>query len=557
MATDPAAAARAALARLTGPGGPFELAEEEILGVRMTAFRNRARNLGEVLAASQAYGDRDYLVTMTERLSYAGHARAVASLAAALRDDYGVHPGDRVAIAAANRPGWIVAFWAAVAAGAITVGCNAWSTRRELQYVLGHTEPAVVIADARRAPLAEHGAPVLTLEADLPRLAGRYPRAPLEPHRAAGEDPVVIVYTSGTSGRPKGAVHCHFSLTSIIEYHRLNDALSRELGAPGDPADRRYLLTMPLFHIGSLHNLAVPRLATGAAVVLHEGPFDPAAVLRLARSERVTNWTVVPTMASRLIEHARAADGGLPTGGGLPALTGFALASAPSSPALQERLRRLFPAAGQALTDTYGQTESGTAITVATPLDLAQAPGAVGRPVVTVEMEIRGPDGVAVPDGQEGEICARSPFNMLGYWRDEAATAAAIRPGRWLHTGDIGMIENGLLRMTTRRSDLILRGGENVYPAEIEAVLGEHPAVRECAVVGVPHPDLGEQVAALVVTGEARPVTEAALRAYAREQLAYYKVPSQWRITTAALPRNATGKVIRQEVRAAFGAAGG
>ena len=213
--------------------------------------------------------------------------------------------------------------------------------------------------------------------------------------------------------------------------------------------------------------------------------------------------------------------------------------------------------ARHALADTYGQTESGTAITVASPLDLAAAPGTVGRPIPTVQMEIRDPDGRALPEGQEGEICARSPFNMLGYWRDEAATAAAIRADRWLHTGDIGVVEQGRLRMTTRRSDLILRGGENVYPAEVEAVLCEHPAVRECAVIGVPHPDLGEEVAALVVTSPAGPATEAGLLAYAREQLAYYKVPSRWRITTDELPRNATGKVVRQEIRAALGGASG
>jgi len=548
---DPGAAVMAAVARLTGPGGPFELAGEEILGVRMTAFRNRARNLGEVLAASPGHGDRDYLVTMTQRLSYTEHARAVASLAAALREDYGVRPGDRVAINAANQPGWIVSFWAAVAVGAVTVGCNAWSTRREAGYALGLTEPTVVIADAKRASLADGAAPVLTLSEDIPQLCRRYPEAGLDPHRAAADDPAVILFTSGTSGRPKGAVHSHRNLTSVIEYHRFTDALSGALGDPADPASRRYLLTMPLFHIGGLHNLAVPRLATGAAVVIHEGAFDVDAVLRLVEKERVTHWSVVPTMATRLIEHGRAADYDLSS------LTGFALASAPSSPALQERLRQAFPVARQALADTYGQTESGTAITVASPLDLAAAPGTVGRPIPTVQLEIRDPDGRALPEGQEGEICACSPFNMLGYWRDEAATAAAIRAGRWLHTGDIGVVEQGRLRMTTRRSDLILRGGENVYPAEVEGVLGEHPAVRECAVIGVPHPDLGEEVAALVVTGAADPVPEAALRAYAQEQLAYYKVPSRWLITTDELPRNATGKVIRQEIRAALGDASG
>jgi acyl-CoA synthetase (AMP-forming)/AMP-acid ligase II len=552
---DPAAAvpaaAPAAIARLTGPGGEFELATEDVLGTPMTVFARRHRNLGEVLAASAGLGDRDYLVTADGRLSYREHARAVASLAAALRGDYGVRPGDRIAINAANGPGWVVSFWAAVAVGAITVGCNAWWTRRETGAALRLTEPAVVIADARRVPLSGGKAPVLSMEEDIPRLSRARPGAALDPHRAGEDDPAVILFTSGTSGRPKGAVHSHRNLTSVVEYHRLNDAISRELGAPGDPADGRYLLGLPLFHIAGLHNLVVPRLATGAAIVIYEGAFDVDRALRLIEKERVTSWAVVPTMASRLVRHP-----GLERYD-LSSLTAFSLATAPSSPAFKERLRKAFPVAQRVLAESYGQTESSTAITVASPADLMEAPGTVGRPIPTVQLEIRDAGGAALPEGEKGEVCARSPFNMLGYWRDEEATTRTLRAGRWLHTGDIGLVRGGRLFLTARRSDLILRGGENVYPAEVENVLSGHPAVLECAVVGVGHSDLGEEVAAVVVTGPGRPPAEGDLRSYARQRLAYYKVPSRWLITTAALPRNATGKVMREEVRRAFGAADG
>ncbi len=536
-----------AVARLTGPGGQFELAEEDVLGSRMAVFRHRHRNLGEVLTRSAEFGERDYIVTMDGRLSFREHARAVASLAMALRDDYGVAAGDRVAIFAANHPGWIVSFWAAVAVGAITVGGNAWSSRREAGYTLGHTEPTVVIADARRAALVAGHPAVLSLEADIPRLTGRYPDAPLAPHAAAEDEPAVIVYTSGTSGRPKGAMHTHRNLTSVIEYHRMNDAIARALGDPADPATRRYLLALPLFHIAGLHNLAVPRLATGTAVVMHQGAFDVDSVLRLIEKEGVTNWGAVPTMASRLIEHGDLAQYDLSS------LTAFSLASAPSSPAFKERLRRAFPLAQRVLADSYGLTESSTAITVAAPMDLEQAPATVGRPIATVRLEIRDPAGNALPEGEEGEICARSPFNMLGYWNDPQASARAIRADRWLHTGDFGIVENGRLRVTTRRTDLILRGGENVYPAEVEHVLCEHPGVAECAVVGVPHPDLGQEVAAVVVTRAGHPLTEDDLRSYAQAELAYFKVPSRWRVTPEALPRNATGKVIRHDITLSFG----
>ncbi|MFI0355372.1 class I adenylate-forming enzyme family protein [Actinomadura sp. 9N407] len=542
---------------LTGPGGEFELREEDVLGARIPVFAGRARGLGEVLARSAAYGDADYIVTARERLTFAEHAALVASLAALLREEYGVRPGDRVAINAANSPGWILAFWATIAAGAVAVGYNAWWTRHEVEYALGHTEPKVLIADAKRAALLPEwadtaperdGMTLLRIEEIAEAARSRYPDAVLDIPEAAEDDPAVILYTSGTSGRPKGAVHTHRNLTSVIEYHRMNDALMRAFGDPTDPASRRYLLVLPLFHIASLHNLAIPRLATGSAVILHEGGFDVDKVLRLIEAERVTNWGAVPTMANRLIEH------GDLSGYDLSSLRSFALASAPSSPAFKDKLRKAFPPARDALVDSYGLTETCTAVTAASPPDLAEAPGTLGRPIVGVSVEIRDADDRALPEGEEGEVCVRSAFNMLGYWRDEAATGRSIDAGRWLHTGDIGVIEEGRLRLTTRRSDLILRGGENVYPAEIENVLAEYPGVRECIVLGTPHKDLGQEVMAVVVFADGAAGDQAGrekeLADFAKERLAYFKVPSRWKISTEPLPRNATGKVIRKDVEA-------
>ncbi|MFB4319127.1 class I adenylate-forming enzyme family protein [Actinomadura sp. 21ATH] len=525
---------------LTGPGGEFELREEEVLGARIPVFAGRSRNLGEVLARSVRYGDSDYIVTAGDRLSYAEHAALVASLAALLREEHGVGPGDRVAINAANSAGWIVAFWATVATGAIAVGYNAWWTRPEIEYALGHTEPKVVFADAKRAARMPAGPAVLPVEEIAATARTRYPDAELAVPDAAEDDPAVILYTSGTSGRPKGAVHTHRNLASVIEYHRLNDAMAAAFGMPGSPADNRYLLALPLFHIASLHNLAVPRLATGSAVILYEGAFDVDRVLGLVERERVTHWGAVPTMANRIMEHGDVSKYDLSS------LRGFALASAPSSPAFKERLRKAFPPARDALVDSYGLTETCTAVSAATPLDLAESPGTLGRPIAGVEVQIRDAEGRPLPEGEEGEVCVRSAYVMLGYWRDEEATGKSIRADRWLHTGDIGMVEQGRLRLTTRRSDLILRGGENVYPAEVENVLAEYPGVRECIVVGTPHRDLGQEVAAVVVMDEA--ASEKELADFAAERLSYFKVPSRWKITTAPLPRNATGKVIRKEV---------
>ncbi|MER7078884.1 Acyl-CoA synthetase (AMP-forming)/AMP-acid ligase II [Saccharopolyspora kobensis] len=538
---DPDTAAPASA--LTGPGGEFELVEQDVLGTRLPVFRNRARSLAELVAASARHGDRDYIVTEDRRISFRRHADQVAALATALREEYGVGRGDRVAIAAANAPEWILAFWAAMSVGAVAVGCNAWWSARELDHGVRLTEPSLIVADTKRAALLTGSpVPLLPLE-QVDELAQRYAGAPMPAVDVAEDDPAIILFTSGTSGRPKGAVHSHRNVCSVIEYHRMNDALAAAHGDPIDPRDRRYLLALPLFHIACLHNLAVPRLATGSTVVMHQGSFDVDRVLRLVARERVTNWGAVPTQAHRILEHGDISQYDLSS------LTTFSLASAPSSAAFKQRLRERLPVAERSLVDSYGMTETCTALTAASPADLAEAPETLGRPIAGVQLEIRDPFGNALPDGQEGEVCVRSAYNMLGYWNDPRATADAIRADRWLHTGDIGVIEHGRLRLSARRSDLIIRGGENVYPAEVEGVLAEHPDVQECAVLGVSHPDLGQEVFAVVVIAPGSVLTEQQLHDYARERLAHFKVPSRWRITQEPLPRNATGKVVRTEVR--------
>ncbi|MFF0108114.1 class I adenylate-forming enzyme family protein [Streptomyces hirsutus] len=542
--TDHRSAALARVAALTGPGGRFELADDDVLGTRLPVFTHRQRTLHEVLHASLAHAGRDYIVTADRRITFAEHAAQVASLARVLREEYGVSKGDRVAIAAANSPEWIQVFWAAVSIGAVAVGFNAWWSAREMAHGVRNAEPALVVADARQAAKLDGCAvPVLSLEDDVRRFLTAHPDAPLPSADVAEDDPAVILYTSGTSGRPKGAVHTHRNLLAVVEYHRLNDALLREFGDPMAPEDRVYLLAMPLFHIASLHNLAVPRLATGSRIALHQGAFDVDAVLGMIERERVTNWGAVPTMAHRLLEHGRA------DRYDTSSLTSFALASAPSSTRFKERLRRELPFAKNSLVDSYGLTESCTAIAAASPQELAVAPGTLGRPVVGVRLEIRDPVGEVLGEGEEGEVWVRSMYNMLGYWRDPEATGNAIGADRWLRTGDLGCLREGRLYLSSRRSDLIIRGGENVYPAEIETVLAEHPDVRECLVLGVPDPDLGQEVAAVVVLRPGSAVTEEALREYVADELAYFKVPKRWRLTVDGLPRNATGKVIRHSVR--------
>lgn len=535
-----------AFATVTAPGAPFEVVEQDVRGHLMPVFKNRANSLSEVLAASAEFGDREYLVCGEVRLSFAEHLARVSSLAQAMREEHGIGKGDRVAIFAANSAEWVLAFWAAVSLGAVAVGMNSMWTSREAVDALETCTPALVVADERRREvLGQLGIPVLSAESDIARLSLAHPDATLAPSVVAEDDPAIIIFTSGTTGRPKGATHSHRNLIAAIDYFAVNDAVALAMGLPRTAGTRRLLLSAPLFHMMSLHNLVVPRLALGDAVILYPGKFDIEKVLRLVEAERITQWGMVPTMATRLVRL------GDLSGYDLASLTTVSLGSAPSSEALKVALRQALPVAAKSLGTTYGLTESSSAATLATAADIIRYPDSVGTAVPTMRIQIRDGLGEVVADGVEGEICLRGPLVMLGYWDNPAATDQAIDSDGWLRTGDLGTIIDGHLRMRSRRSDLIIRGGENIYPAEVEGALVEHPAVRECAVLGVPNEDLGQEVVAVVVLDA--DVSEQELADFARERIARYKVPSRWVLTDEELPRNATGKIIRHQLGALAG----
>jgi acyl-CoA synthetase (AMP-forming)/AMP-acid ligase II len=530
------------IAALTAPGARFEIAQEDVRGHRMSVFANRERSLTDLLVESARFDEREYLVHDGVRLTYGQHLAAVASLATALRDRYGIGPGDRVAILAVNCPEWVLTFWAVTALGAITVGMNSLWSPREVAYAITDTEPALMVTDARRRELlGEVGAmPVLSVEQDIADLIAAYPDVELPSVGVDEDDPVIILFTSGTTGRSKGAVSSHRNVLTAVYFHLLNDAVATELGAP--PPRRRFLLSSPLFHIAGLHNLVVPRLVTGDTAVLYSGRFDVDRLLAMIEAEAITHWGAVPTMATRLVEHPDLLRYDLSS------LRSMSLGSAPSSAELKQRIRAALPVAGQALGTSYGLTESSTAATLATPADLAQVGLSSGRPIPTMQLQIRNDHGQPVPDGIDGEIYLRGPQIVLGYWRNPEATAAASAEDGWFRTGDLGAIRDGHLIVASRRSDLIIRGGENVYPVEVENVINEHPAVSECLVIGRPDDDLGQQVTAVVVLQDGRRVSAEELTRFATARLARYKVPAQWTITRQPLPRNATGKVNRAQV---------
>ena len=491
----------------------FDLAEEDVLGVRLTVFRDRHRSLRSLLDASLAFGDRDYLVDGDRRISYVDHHAAVGRVAQWLAAQ-GVGKGDRVAILGRNSIEWVVTFWATVSLGAIAVGLNAWWSAEELEFGIADCDPKIVVDDmAVIRPLVEAVEP-----AAIPEIA------------VDEDDPAVIIYTSGTTGRAKGATHSHRNLVGLVQAQQAVAASRIPPGITLPPA--RILATTPLFHVAGLHSGVVAALGAGSTVIWQPGRFDPDATLATIEREKVTSWTSVPTTVWRVVHHPRVGDYDTSSlvhiGGG----------GAAWSPALQDKMREVF---GETLAYGigYGLTESTGLATSTSYMELREHPETVGRPAPTVEVKV-------IPD--TGEICIRGPLIMLGYWRNDEATRAVIDDERWLHSGDLGEMREGLLYLTTRRTDLILRGGENVYPVEIENCLEAHPAVAEAAVVGVPDDELGQQVCAVVVPLPGHTLDDADLAAHVKERLAYFKVPSRWVVRDDPLPRNASGKVLRAQV---------
>ena len=543
-------------AKLTGPGGPFEIGEEPVLGERMRVFKQRARSLRELLRASAAHGEAEYLVHGERRVTYARHLAQVAALATLLRERYGVGKGDRVAILAANCAEWPVAFWATTSLGAIVAALNGWWTPHEIAYGVADSAPRLLIGDRARLARARglgFSLPTLEIESELAELLAPAPAAPLPDVSIAEDDPAVILYTSGTTGRPKGALASHRGVIGFVQsalYAGAENSATElaAAGASAPAAPRRQSITLatsPMFHLSGLYATIALQLALGGKLVMRSGRFDEAELIRLMARERVTAFAALGSMGPRIARHPELAKHDL------SCVENVGFGGAPVSPAVQELLRRAFPNASAAQGIGYGSSESVSAPTTIRGAEYQRHPTSAGRVIPTHELEIRDADGKALPDGAFGEIHIRSAYVMLGYWGKPDATAAALAPGRWLATGDIGRFEDGLLYIDSRARDMILRNAENVYPVEIEYRLEQHPSVREATVFGVDHEEWGQAVKAVVVPEPGAAPSSADLARWCSETLAAYKVPTQWEIRRDPLPRNASGKVLKDSVRGA------
>lgn len=549
-------------AELTAPGAPFETIEIDRSGVTVRAWRHAPPSLRAMIEASREHGDRDMLVLGTDRLSYAEHFRRVAGLAHALVEEYGIRPGDRVAIAMRNYPEWSIAFFAAACAGAVVVPLNAWWAAGELEFGLRDSGARVLLADDERLERLADVLPALDLPVLVARPAGELPAGARDMAEVPGaaelpdceigpDDGATIFYTSGTTGTPKGAFGTHRNICGNVmsvrysaarEQLRQGSSLRELLANPAPPG--AILVAVPFFHATGCHAVLLGAVSQGATLVLMH-KWDAGVALELMERERVTSFTGVPAMLTQLYQHPDFADRDLSS------LTGIGSGGASAAPALVRRTTELLPQAAPG--NGYGLTETSSLTTANRGQDYIEKPDSVGRPVPICDVDVIDPaTWEPLPPGELGELRIRGANVVTGYWNRPEATAQAIVDG-WLHTGDLARIdEEGFVYIVDRAKDMIIRGGENVYSAEVEAAIHQHPEIADCAVIGVPHEVLGEEVAAVVQCVPGSTLSEEGLREFLDTRIAKFKIPSHVVMQRRDLPRNAAGKLLKREIKAGF-----
>ncbi|MEM7764137.1 MAG: long-chain fatty acid--CoA ligase [Pseudomonadota bacterium] len=501
-------------------------------------------NIGSmILRRGTLNPDRTALIFEDTTTTYADLANRVRRLAAGL-SHYGVCRGDRVAYLGVNHPDFIDTMLAAWSIGAIFVPLNFRLTGPELAYMINDAGIHTLFVDDSLRPVIE---PVrddlccrvfVAAESDAPHwlskqsLSESYP--PLQDLYHAGQhDTAVIMYTSGTTGKPKGAMLSHGNLfwnnaASALDIHIHGDDIS--------------LVAAPLFHIGGLNVTLLGALQNGTVVVLHRA-FDAGQALTDIEKHAVTVMFGAPAMFLFMAQQPQFDDTDLSS------LRMLIVGAAPVPRSLLE----IYGKRNVSLNQGYGLTETAPFVSFLTSEHLEAKMGSAGKPGLLGEILISDADGNAVPDGEVGEILYRGANVMQGYWNKPDATSEAIDSKGWFHTGDAGYIDSdGFLFISDRVKDMVISGGENVYPAEVESVMFEHPAIAEVAVIGVPDEKWGEAVSAVVACHEGQSLNLEELRGFCDGKLARYKLPLRL-FTVAALPRNPAGKVLKFELREQFG----
>ena len=567
-----------ATAQLTAPGQMFETERAMVNGMELTVWKNAPANLRQILDLSLNHAARDFLVYEDRRHTFEEHYRVAATLATRLVE-LGVHKGDRIAIASRNLPEWVMAFWGSVVTGAVVVPLNAWWSTDELVYGLSDSGTTVLFVDEERlervrprlAELANLSTIVVWSDdanrpAQLGELRGgvrvvRFgdflgevdplatpPKVVLE-----SDDDATILYTSGTTGHPKGAVGSHRNvLTNLMNLFFAAQRSALRFGAgddaPAPDVQSSGLLNIPFFHATGCHAFMIPATAAGNKIVMMHH-FDAKRALKVIETERITGIGGVPTIAMQIID-----DPDFSTFD-TSSVKNISYGGAPAPPDLVKRLRSAFP--GGQPGNGYGLTETSAGVCGNSGPDYVAKPNSCGPayPVNEVAIVPEGFEGDEpsdeLPRGPDvvGELWIKGPNVVRGYWNNSEATAEAFTKG-WLHTGDIARIDGeGFVFIVDRAKDMIIRGGENVYSVIVEGAIFEHPDVADCAVVGVAHPTLGEEVVAVVVLRPGRVIEAEEISRHVAARLAKFEVPTTIVFRSKELPRNPQGKVLKRELR--------
>ena len=548
------------IAKLTAEDGAFPVVSESIRGIDYRIFRDLPGSLRELYdMGKNDHGDKDFLVFEDTRLTYAETYDRAAAVAHQLIHRYGVEKGDRVAIGMRNFPEWVVAFMAITSTGAISVSLNAWWTGEELEYGLQESGSRVAFFDEERYDRVAGRLEDMKVQAIGARWSGDLPSGvtdiedlcregagqPMPEVELGADDDVIILFTSGTTGFPKGALSTHRGVLSGLGSWGFYGAQRIAMGLLPEPEEDpefqpAILMPLPLFHVSGCHAGLLASIAAGRKIVMMY-KWSPEKGLELIERERVTSFNGVPTMTWEMLQSPDLEERDLRS---LVAVSG---GGAPIPGGMIDRLAERMPA--QHWSFGWGMTETNGGGTSNFDEGLVSRPTSIGRPCPIVELKVVDDEGNDLATGEEGELVMKSPMNIRCYWNRPEETAETIRDG-WLHTGDVAVMDDeGYFFIVDRKKDMILRGGENIYCAEIERVIYQHPAVFEAAAFGVPDPRLGEELAVVVMPKKGETLEADDIRAHVAEHLARYKVPRYVWLQDEQLPRGATGKIHKRGLR--------
>jgi steroid-24-oyl-CoA synthetase len=558
-------------ALLTQPGSPFEVEDKIVRGVPLKVWKHAPPTLRDLWELGHAHAERTFMVNEDERVTFDAFNRAVVAFAHELRGR-GVAKGDRVAIILRNLPEWPVAFFAAQLIGAVATPLNAWWTGAELCYGLVDSGAKVAVIDAQRlARMAEHlgdcpeleriYASRLAEEVSHPKvtrledvLGGPNDWAELKQEAPPEieldpDDDATLFYTSGTTGSPKGALGTHRNAISamyISPYSAARNLLRKgETPTAPDPdaPQRRALLSIPFFHVTGCFALLCVAVYGGLRIVMQR-KWEPEEAFRLIEREKINLAGGVPTIAWQILEHPARQNYDLSS------LDTLSYGGAPAAPELVRRIREVFPKAEGAT--GWGMTETSATFTHFTGKDYQNRPDSCGLCPPVGELKVVGADGRTLPPGEVGELWARGPNVVRGYLNKPEATAKTFVDG-WVVTGDMARLdEEGFCYIVDRAKDMIIRGGENIYCSEVEAVLFQHPAVMDAALVPSPHKILGEEPAAVVTLTPGSQASEDELRAWVGARMAAFNTPVKVIFWPEPLPRNPNGKILKTELKKLF-----